>query len=55
MTHSTHSERGGFFAQPKAVWAVAFAAVVSFIAGHAPTHVVVLNPRAGALGRPVAA
>jgi ACDE family multidrug resistance protein len=31
MTHSTHSEGGGFFAQPKAVWAVAFAAVVSFM------------------------
>ena len=31
MTHSTHSHGGGFFAQPKAVWAVAFAAVVSFM------------------------
>ena len=27
----THHEGGGFFAQPKAVWAVAFAAVVSFM------------------------
>ena len=26
--HATH---GGFFSQPKAVWAVAFAAVVSFM------------------------
>ncbi len=32
MTSTTHNtERGGFFAQPKAVWAVAFAAVVSFM------------------------
>jgi MFS transporter, ACDE family, multidrug resistance protein len=31
MTHATHSDGGGFFAQPKAVWAVAFAAVVSFM------------------------
>jgi ACDE family multidrug resistance protein len=30
MTHAPHSG-GGFFAQPKAVWAVAFAAVVSFM------------------------
>jgi nucleotide-binding universal stress UspA family protein len=30
------------------------ARVTARIAGHAPTHVVVLNPRAGALGRPVA-
>jgi ACDE family multidrug resistance protein len=30
MTHPPHSG-GGFFAQPKAVWAVAFAAVVSFM------------------------
>jgi MFS transporter, ACDE family, multidrug resistance protein len=30
MTHSPHSG-GGFFDQPKAVWAVAFAAVVSFM------------------------
>ena len=30
MTHSRHAG-GGFFAQPKAVWAVAFAAVVSFM------------------------
>src|SRR6185312_17279572 len=30
MTSTTH-EGGGFFAQPKAVWAVAFAAVVSFM------------------------
>jgi len=30
MTHTPHSG-GGFFAQPKAVWAVAFAAVVSFM------------------------
>jgi len=29
--------------------------VTAFIAGHAPTHVIVLNPRAGALGRPVEA
>ena len=28
---TTHTTRGGFFAQPKAVWAVAFAAVVSFM------------------------
>jgi ACDE family multidrug resistance protein len=31
MTHATHSDGGGFFDQPKAVWAVAFAAVVSFM------------------------
>ena len=31
MTSTTHTEGGGFFAQPKAVWAVAFAAVVSFM------------------------
>ena len=31
MTSTTHTEEGGFFAQPKAVWAVAFAAVVSFM------------------------
>jgi ACDE family multidrug resistance protein len=30
MTSTTHGS-GGFFAQPKAVWAVAFAAVVSFM------------------------
>ena len=30
-TSTTHTEGGGFFAQPKAVWAVAFAAVVSFM------------------------
>ena len=30
-TSQTHHEGGGFFAQPKAVWAVAFAAVVSFM------------------------
>jgi len=30
-TSPTHHEGGGFFAQPKAVWAVAFAAVVSFM------------------------
>jgi len=31
MTSDTHTGNGGFFAQPKAVWAVAFAAVVSFM------------------------
>jgi MFS family permease len=31
MTSDTHHGSGGFFAQPKAVWAVAFAAVVSFM------------------------
>ena len=33
MTSNTHEHttRGGFFSQPKAVWAVAFAAVVSFM------------------------
>jgi nucleotide-binding universal stress UspA family protein len=31
------------------------ARVTARVAGEAPTHVVVLNPRAGALGRPVAA
>ncbi|HEY7623116.1 MAG TPA: MFS transporter [Solirubrobacteraceae bacterium] len=31
------------------------AGVAARIAAHAPTHVIVLNPRAGALGRPVAA
>jgi MFS transporter, ACDE family, multidrug resistance protein len=30
-TSPTHHQGGGFFAQPKAVWAVAFAAVVSFM------------------------
>jgi nucleotide-binding universal stress UspA family protein len=30
------------------------ARVTARVAGEAPTHVVVLNPRAGALGRPVA-
>jgi nucleotide-binding universal stress UspA family protein len=30
------------------------ARVTARIAGHAPTHVIVLNPRAGALGRPIA-
>src|SRR5271163_4300934 len=30
MTHDTDSG-GGFFSQPRAVWAVAFAAVVSFM------------------------
>jgi MFS family permease len=29
--------------------------VSAYVAGHAPTHVVIVNPRAGALGRPVAA
>jgi MFS transporter, ACDE family, multidrug resistance protein len=31
MTSTSHTDGGGFFAQPKAVWAVAFAAVVSFM------------------------
>jgi MFS family permease len=31
MTSDTHAHGGGFFSQPKAVWAVAFAAVVSFM------------------------
>jgi len=31
MTSDTHARGGGFFSQPKAVWAVAFAAVVSFM------------------------
>ena len=31
MTSDTHTGNAGFFAQPKAVWAVAFAAVVSFM------------------------
>jgi len=31
MTSDTNTGNGGFFAQPKAVWAVAFAAVVSFM------------------------
>jgi nucleotide-binding universal stress UspA family protein len=30
------------------------AGVTARIAGHAPAHVVVINPRAGALGRPLA-
>jgi len=31
MTHAPHTDGGGFLKQPKAVWAVAFAAVVSFM------------------------
>jgi MFS transporter, ACDE family, multidrug resistance protein len=31
MTSDTNATAGGFFSQPKAVWAVAFAAVVSFM------------------------
>jgi MFS family permease len=31
MTSDSHAHGGGFFSQPKAVWAVAFAAVVSFM------------------------
>jgi ACDE family multidrug resistance protein len=31
MNSASHTSRGGFFSQPKAVWAVAFAAVVSFM------------------------
>jgi hypothetical protein len=27
-------------------------AVTAYIAAHAPTHVIVINPNAGALGRP---
>jgi hypothetical protein len=30
-------------------------AVTAYIAAHAPTHVVVINPNAGALGHPVPA
>jgi hypothetical protein len=30
------------------------AGVTAHIAGHAPSHVIVINPRAGALGRPLA-
>jgi MFS family permease len=31
------------------------AEVTGYVAGHAPSHVVIVNPRAGALGRPLAA
>jgi nucleotide-binding universal stress UspA family protein len=31
------------------------AAVTAYVAGHAPSHVIVINPDAGALGRPIAA
>jgi MFS family permease len=45
---------GAIVLGPESHEAALAARVTARIAGHAPTHVIVLNPRAGALGRPLA-
>jgi ACDE family multidrug resistance protein len=55
LRRATELGAGAIVLGPDSRDAALAARVTARIAGHAPTHVVVLNPRAGALGRPIAA
>jgi hypothetical protein len=52
---SAWASRSGGELGPDTRQATLATGVTAYVAGHAPAHVIVVNPRAGALGRPVPA
>jgi ACDE family multidrug resistance protein len=54
LGRATELGAGAIVLGPDSHEAALAARVTARVAGHAPTHVIVLNPRAGALGRPLA-
>ncbi|MEA2384788.1 MAG: transporter, family, multidrug resistance protein [Solirubrobacteraceae bacterium] len=54
LRRATELDAGAIVLGPDTHEAALAARVTARIAGHAPAHVIVLNPRAGALGRPAA-